>query len=166
MGDEAVLRRLEAWRKQDRRLYERVAHTNDKLAGRRREAYRVLAAQLCHAYGAIVVEDMAIPQVTRPGPAEAPTDQQADLARRQARVAAPGLFRSVLATTAKREGVRFISAPAAGTTRMHNACGTHLDQSGARSITMWCPVCEVPFDQDENAAKNLLATLAVTQAES
>ena len=163
-GDKKIVARLEGWRRQERRLYERVANTSHKLAGRRREAYRVLAAQLCRAYGTVVVEDMAIPKLTRPGPAEAPTDQQADLARRQAGLAAPGLFRSVLATTAKREGVRFVVAPAAGTTSVHNPCGTHLDQSAARSVTMWCPVCEVPFDQDENAAENLLAALTRTEA--
>lgn len=163
-GDPTVLAALSAWRVQDRHLYERVANTRDQLGRRRREVYRCVAAALVDTYGVIALETMHIGQITRPGPAEDPSDEQADAARRQARAASPGMLTGAIRTAAQREGVVVVEVPAKDTTRIHQPCGTRLEASAAERITMWCPVCECGFDQDQNAAANLLASAEVSSA--
>ncbi len=155
--DAEVFARCEAWRRQDRHLYEWEANTSAQLTARRREVYRTIANRLVSAYGHVVVEDMAIPEVTaKEHRAEEADSYQADAARAHARAAAPGMLRQALKQAAASAGVTFTTVPSAGTTRVHAACDTWLEQDASAQVTMWCPVCEAPFDQDTNAARNLV----------
>jgi hypothetical protein len=147
---------LEVWRRQDRHLSEWVAQTRDQLGQRRREVYRTLAARLVEAYGSVVVEELFLAAVERRPRVEDVGDPQMDAARRLSRAAAPGTLRAAVVSAAKREGASVLTVPAEGTTRVHAACGTWLDADFASEVTVWCPVCEMRFDQDFNAAANLL----------
>lgn len=163
--DADIFARSEAWRRQDRHLYEYEANTSAQLVARRREAYRNIAHCLVTTYGHVVVEDMSIPEVTaKEHRAEESDSHQADAARAHARNAAPGTLRHAIKQAVASTGTGFTSVSPAGTTRVHAACDTWLDQDAAAQITMWCPVCETSFDQDANAAQNLLR-LATGEAE-
>jgi hypothetical protein len=154
--DSEIYEQAEAWRHQDKHLLEWHANTTDQLAARRREVYRSLAAALTRCYGTVVLESMDLPTVTAKGSVEAPNDVQADRARANARWAAIGSLRDCLRRDAERDGCHIIDVNPVGTTRVHADCDTWLEQSAAPSVTMWCPVCEMGFDQDHNAARNML----------
>lgn len=156
-GDETMFAVAEAWRVQDRHLLEWVAHTTDQLTARRREVYRVFAAHLTATYGHLIVEDMVIPQITRrEHRVEEADDYQTDIARGNARAAAPGLLRQTLETAAGAAGVAVTKAPSAGTTRVHADCDTWITGDLSAEITVWCPTCQTSYDQDANAAVNLI----------
>lgn len=156
-GEDEIFAVAEAWRRQDRHLLEWVANGTDQLAARRRDVYRVVAARLAEAYGQVAAEDMSIPQVLRnEHRAEESESRQSEIARSNSRTAAPGELRSALELAAGSRGSRYEEVPSAGTTRVHATCGTWLNQDASAQITMWCPVCETGFDQDDNACANLL----------
>lgn len=46
---------------------------------------------------------------------------------------------------------------AAGTTIIHCDCGATVENTGAVMLT--CPFCNLSFDQDVNAARNLLSQI-------
>lgn len=154
---------LEAWRRQDRHLWEWEANLHDQIVARRREAYRVIAASLADAFGRIVVPDMAISDLAVVPPVDQEDTKQAVLARGQRMMAAPGELRQTLMQAAQRRGVPVEVVAGAGTTTTHASCGTDLTGKvdAAERIALWCPVCEEAFDQDKNSARNLLARAVV-----
>ena len=156
LGDSQMHEQLEAWRKQDKHLYEWETNTVAQLAASRLEVYRCVAAWMVRSWGTVVAEDMKLPQITKPARPETPDDLQAELARAQSRYAAPGQLRMALQSVVAREGTLFSAMEPAGTTRVHAVCNTWLEQSAAETVVMWCPVCDTGFDQDRNAARNLL----------
>lgn len=155
-GDESIFARAEAWRCQDRHLVEWESQGRDQLIARRREAFRVVAAQLVAAYGCFVAEDMPIPQLTRKGKPEDGPDYMEEAARKSAKYAAAGSLRAAIKLAAAREGVSAMEVPSMGTTKVHALCGTWLDHDFSEQIMAWCPICEMGFDQDVNACENLL----------
>jgi transposase len=156
---------LEAWRVQDRHLGEWVAQARDQMTRRRREVYRTVASRLAAAYGTVIVEKFELPRLGREPSRETEADYQQDAGRALARMAAPGGLRHALTQAAVREGGRVLTVPAEGTTRVHAPCDTWLEADFAASRSVWCDGCGTMFDQDFNAAENLLrlATGEVTE---
>jgi hypothetical protein len=145
----------EAWRRQDRHLWEWERNEAEQIARRRRDLYRMVAAWLADIAGVVRVEEFNLASVShRPKPGEEDTEQ-ARAARHNARVAAPGELRSCIEMTCKREGVSVERREATGTTLTCFRCGTSVREPGAaaRSIMLWCATCESAFDQDLNAAR-------------
>ena len=71
---------------------------------------------------------------------------------------APGTLRNYLIQAfAKRGGYNSLR-DAVDSTRRHNRCGEIVDADFARSIVVRCERCQENFDQDVNAARNLLTT--------
>lgn len=165
-GDENVFAVFEAWRKQDKHLYDWESYSTRQLIAQRREVYRCVAEQLASTYGHIVVDGANFQTLTmKETRIEEADSEQADLARSQARDASPGLFREIVKHTASRLGTVLTVEPANGITQVHSVCNTWVDADAAQKIMLWCPVCEMSFDQDANAAINLvrLATGQVTE---
>lgn len=75
-GDEAIFATIDAWRRQDRHLYQWEANGRTKALLRRRETYRVWAADLAHRYARLVTEDVDFAKLARNAAPEhdAPTD--------------------------------------------------------------------------------------------
>jgi hypothetical protein len=149
----ALGRRLEAWRKQDRRLWERETGLRRRAIAYRTDLYRVLANRLCQQYHTIGVEQPYVATVTR----GRQTDQQVNLAiRRMVRIAAPGSLVHAIRDAATAHGARLRELPAANTTVQHRECGYRNQQPApAQSHLMRCDGCGQPYDQDVNAAWTL-----------
>ena len=156
-GDGEIYTRLETWRRWDKRLYDRQAFLRLRAHRLRREQYRVLASQLVHDYGTVVVEDMRLPDMLQSEDPELPPDAKAHASRHTAKAAAPGELRLALRQCARHRGGEVVEVPAAYTTVVHNPCGQAVvGVDFAASIMVWCPRCALWFDQDFNASENLL----------
>jgi transposase len=71
-------------------------------------------------------------------------------------VAAPGELRRALQAACEREGVRVVMLAANNTTTTCHRCGTRCVWNHAAEVEHTCEHCGVAWDQDENAARNLL----------
>lgn len=155
-GDADAYERLEAWRKQDKHLWDWESNLRDKVLRRRREIYRVWAKSVCERYEKLVVEKLDLRAFDRRKPVEA--DDGADAAAREhRRDAALSTLRLALKEAAAARKVEIIERDPAWTTRACSACGV-VDETWdpAAAIRHSCPGCGVEWDQDVNAALNLL----------
>jgi hypothetical protein len=154
-GDDEIYARLEAWRKQDKHLYEWQENLREKLLLRRREMYRVIAARLAQTYGRIVLEDIDLRQFAiQSEPEEGPRDENE--ARRQRMLAAPSQLRAEIERAAMAAGVEVVRSPAEWTTQRCHACGELERFDAAKWLHHTCSRCGASWDQDENACRNLL----------
>lgn len=153
-ADEAGFGLLEGWHRRDRHLWQYQGNLREQMILRRREQYRVLAARLARQYDELVLEDFDLREV-------AELDQGAqdlpDAARHYRTIVAPSSLRSVLINAFQQRGkpVRRVN-PAHTTTDCH-VCGSPLRGDPATDQRLWCDRCEKHYDQDENAAYNLLS---------
>lgn len=151
-GDEDIYATLEAWRRQDRHLYDWQEAERTKARRWRLDLYRSFAAQLRRQYQTVAVEDANWRDLTRtPGAEESAPNA---LARWHQRIASPGELRQCLeATAAARTRVE-----SAWTTRTCSQC-SHINRQWdtMTDLVVTCSACSLTMDQDENAARNLLA---------
>jgi hypothetical protein len=155
-GDDEAHAALEAWRKHDRHLWESEAHSRDQALALRRDHYRAVAADLARRYAHVIFEDMAMREPTARRPVEEAPDSEGTALRHAARLAAPGEFRAVVEQAFRRTGGTVRRADPHKTTRMHR--GHEVEQDYAAYAMVYCPRCELWYDQDANAALNLLAS--------
>jgi hypothetical protein len=158
--DDAEIRtHLEAWRKQDKHLWEWESNERDQLIARRRDVYRKVAKLLADQAGLLVVEASDLGQLARSPRADDADDVQSQKARSQRTMAAPGMLRQCLEQAANKVGVPVVRADPAGITAVHVRCGTDLAARGvdfAAGVRVWCPTCSESVDQDYNACRQLL----------
>lgn len=158
---------LEAWRQRDKHLYEYEANLRDQLLRRRREQYRIFAAWVAAHYGTVQIEDFDLREVaerhTERGKAQRTASvekgvpvQQQDAANHYRQWAAVSRFRLALQNACQRAGVAVVKRAAAYTTLTCHACGTVEEFNPARELRHRCSVCGMLWDQDVNAAKNLM----------
>jgi len=161
-GDEKIYTALEAWRAHDKHLWSWEANQHDQLIARRTDAYRVVGTLLASAFGLVVVDDVDLAQVARVPGTEDPDEAQARRARGQRVLVSPGLLRTSVVAAAKRQGVPVEHVSAKRITLIHSRC--RCDLAGltdfAEALNVWCPTCEATFDQDHNAAINLLSRVS------
>jgi hypothetical protein len=119
----------------------------------RRALWRNSAIALCRTYGRLIVEEMDLSEmITEEAMRDAPV-----ALKRGARwrfVVSPSEFRTFLEQAAKKTGTIIDKRPAAYTTIICHRCGTLTENTGRLELT--CPRGH-RWDQDENAARNLLA---------
>jgi hypothetical protein len=157
--EDDIVAQLEAWRRQDRHLWEWERHYRDQLAAHRTDVYRKLARLVIDTAGCLIIEQLNLQAVARRPAPEDSLNVQARAARVQRTIAAPGLLRSSLCHAASRIGLPVLQLNRNGTTSFHHRCGTEIDRQGrvlAESATVWCPVCKERYDQDVNTCQNLL----------
>lgn len=151
---------LEAWRKQDKHLWQWRDHGRHQQSGRRNDGWRAVAAWLADSAGLLLTDDTDLAELRRrPGVADANTPDPAvptavaDAARERAAIAAPGFLREAIIAAAQRRGVPHAAVGSAGLTRTHRACGytAEPDSRFAASVVVTCPRCDRPYDQDHNA---------------
>lgn len=150
-GDAEILSSLEAWRTQERHLWQWQENLRDQLLAWRKNCYREFAATMRRRYRAIAVEDMdlrsAIHDVLRPDEERETVTAQ----RRMARFAAL----SVLVGCIRDSGAEVLMVDRAGTTSNCHECG-YANDVDAKLMHVCCG-CGVEFDRDANAAKNIRA---------
>lgn len=154
-GDEAIFQRLWAWRRQYRHLYEWMSELRANLLGHRREIFRVFAARVAKRYRFACVEEMDLREVAMLGEAESPTDVPAP-PRYYRAVAAPSVLRQCLASALRKRGGQLVQVDPGYSTQECHACG-HINRFDASAqLFHRCDKCGALWDQDRNAALNLL----------
>lgn len=154
-GDEEIFAALEEWRKQDRHLWQWEHNEARKARARRIDEYRVWAARLADAHTCVCIEDFDLRKVAR---REMPEERGEwdDMARAQRVLVAPGRLREILVNACRSRGVRVVTVPAKGTTTTCHECGRKTKWDAARYLSHRCE-CGAVWDQDANAARNILA---------
>lgn len=148
-GDEEIYERLEAWRKEDKHHYEHEANLRDRLLGWRREIYRVLAARLRERYGTVYLKDFDLRLAARPMPGH---EVELPAVRRARHLAGISQLRQALHDS----GMTVVTVRAEHSTRACSWCGTVDEFDTARELRHTCSGCGREWDQDENAARNIL----------
>jgi transposase len=166
-------------RTRKRHLHQWEDHQRDNVFRARREIYRVFAAKIAKRYRRVVIEDMDLrkfavlpktepasgPRAARPG---VPDDPVTKAAREWRFFAACSELKACITNAVTREGGEVLEADPAWTTRACFACGASVARiedaprspdDPARNLNLTCPACSATFDQDENAARNLLRAL-------
>lgn len=151
-GDAEAFDALEAWRKQDRHLCDWAAAERAKFRRWRDDAYRRFAARLRWTYETVLIDGTDWRKMARTPAPEEDTDRLNT--RRAARLAAPGRLREVI--EAGHPDVRRVDP--AGITTTCSLCGAdaHPEWDRVREIAFRCHAGH-RLDQDENAARNMLA---------
>lgn len=160
--DEEEHAALEAWRsryvdgRSDGDLHHLAyeAHSRDQALAHRRDVYRTYAADIARRSSAVVLETFDLRDLLkRP---EAEEEVFVDAYRVAARQAAVGELRQAIRQACATRGVPVREVPSKDTTRVHHRCGHLIEQDYAADVRVYCPVCGEWYDQDANAAANLL----------
>lgn len=152
-GDEALFDRLEAWRRQDKHLLEWESHQREAILRQRREIYRLFARKLAQ-YRRVTVEWLALDKM-----AEVPSDPEERLARNsRSRRFDAGLsyLLGYAADAVHRAGGDFVEVDPRMTTQWCYE-GDHEERFDAAAAVMHTCSCGRTWDQDVNAARNLLS---------
>jgi hypothetical protein len=169
-GDEAIVAMLEAWQRRDLHLWQFEANLRDQALHWRREMYRVFAADLARRYASVQMEDFDLSQVARimrPAKADQAENQLVAKARYYRVIAGVYELRQAIRNVCDREGVEIVVQAATNTTAQCAHCGS-LETWDHRELWHTCSQCGTRWDQDHNAARNLLelATAGSSGAET
>lgn len=156
-GDADVPEEIVAWRSRERHLHEYEAHLRDQLQGSRRDLYRRFAAMVTRRYATVAMEDLDLREFHVLPPVEDGETARNDVLKVYVRDACLSTFRGVLKHRARK--VELVDP--AGTTDICHACG-QLDEAWRESdekhiLEHECANCSLVWDQDVNAARNILA---------
>lgn len=150
-GDSAGFETLEVWRKRDKHLYLYEANVRHQLLGQRMQTYREFAAMLRRKYATAVVEDLDFREFHKNREFEEDDDNEADRIKQNSRAAClSDLFRCL------KEALTIVEVPAKKTTLTCAECGSE-EKWDHRKLDHTCSACGKTWDQDFNAAKNILA---------
>lgn len=159
--EERDLAWFQAWCRKDRHLHAWEDHQRDRRIGHRQAVWRAFAADLSRRYRTVILEDPKAFRLNKPEFAALPEPEDGVPSdgreqRRTARVAAPGQFRDCITAAFRKRGgtVRFVDP--AMSTRRCNLCGFCEPWDAKASVLHVCGGCRVEWDQDENAARNLM----------
>lgn len=149
---------VEDWRKKDKHLSEWQANLHQKARRNRREMYRRFAAHLARTYGTACLEEFDLRQMAKLKEVEEmDVEQETPLPIRRARViAACSILRLAIVGT----GIGVETVPSAYTTLRCAQCGYTNSFDLAASIWQTCAQCGEAWDQDANAARNLVEYVA------
>jgi len=152
-GDDEIYSQARKWRTKYLHLSNWWRNLQTKITGRMRERFRLFALHIAKEYAVLVIEDFDLREVI-----QAPKSESDKLAPRNhyRQLVSPGLFRSILVQTCNREGVAVARIDASYTTRECHICHYKGEWDALPSVMHRCAQCGNLFDQDHNAAVNLL----------
>lgn len=148
-GDGAMVTDLVAWRKQDGHLEQYSLALAAKARRARRHLYWTFVAKLRQRYRRIIVNGTDYARLLR-RPAVDDNDPVNETARFNARVTVPGELRQLCVQGGGSVG------PSVNVTRTCHLCGSLEDWDHAVALSHTCSQCQATWDQDRNAAINLL----------
>ena len=158
-GDARVYEPLEAWRKQDRHLHEWQENQRESVLRARREQYRLFAVDMAQ-YRRVVVERLDLRAFSR-RPAENETEEPSATNSRGRRFQACLSQRfSCLADAVVRAGGEWREVEPAWSTQSCSHCGRVEPFDASADVMHTCAHCGATWDQDVNAAINLLSRAA------
>lgn len=141
---------LEAWRRQDHHLWQWHANGTDALVARRLDLWRKVANWIANGAAVVTVDEWSVSDLTVRAD---DSDRQEDAARRQARLASPGLLRSQIKRAVGAAGGQMADHEANYQT--HYGCGGVLDAEARKtSVVVPCGRCGLHVDQDHNALRS------------
>lgn len=159
-GDEEFFAVMEAWRYHDFHLWTWECSQRRKALRHRREVYRMFAAKLSREYARLIIEDFDISDVAKHPNVEDEKASDNENARSQRFKASASEFRGVLTHAFDARGGTWEKVPARNTTKDCSACGSTQIWNQAKELVHKCSNCGVTWDQDDNAAENILAARA------
>jgi transposase len=151
---------LENWRRKQMHLYQWAANLQDQVVKRRRYIYRNFAAQIAGHYDRIILEEFDLRRVAEHAQPEAKEEAVETRAARYRQIASISELRTTLENTAAREGTQIEKREARLTTQRCHVCGNTARWDAAESVIHRCDLCQSVWDQDYNAAQNLLREFA------
>ena len=156
---------LRVWYHRDRHLWQYETGLRASFILDRREQFRLFALRLAKGYDALALEDFNLPRVIEKPKPE--SEGEKPKAPHQRVLVAPGILRSTIESTARREGKLAHRVPCPGTTTKHFDCGFDEPWSPEerKALMHPCGGCGVVFDQDANAARNILALGVALQSQ-
>jgi len=129
-GDDTAFSTAEAWRRQDKHLWDWEANARRKALARRKDSYRVFAAKMARAHKVLIIEKLNIARLAEKPAAE---DDDRDFNARssaQRFATAPSELRSTLINAFRREGGTIVEVPAGLTSR--EMLATHKPGGGVQ----------------------------------
>lgn len=152
-GDAASFAELEAWRHQDRHLWQWEANERDGAIAARREVVRLWAHGIAQRYGRVAMEKRFIKAMVKKA------KDEAQPVARQRQATAAGEVMSEIEAAVRKCGGAIIDASAVDTTATCHTCGNDAKPASKAALMHACSVCGEVWDQDENAARNLLTRM-------
>lgn len=153
-GDEAIFLTVEAWRKQDRHLYEWESNSRRSFLDWRKWLYRQLTADLSRYH------KLLIGKINWKSIQDKPVDEESDdlqYARKRKGLVSPSELEACL----KHGFTEIERIDANNLTATCSNCGALSNESRPEQLFHTCTKCMVTYDQDENHCKNLLARAGV-----
>lgn len=154
-GDREIFDRLECWCKRENHLYDWKANLQDQVQRRRREIYRIFAAGVARRYGKAVLEDFDLRRVAKKPEVENGAGGALPMGR-QRFIASVSELRLALKNACQQSGAEIVMADAKHSTTECYKCGHQESFDASSQIWRTCPKCGELWDQDHNAAINLL----------
>ena len=153
MGDEEIFEAARVWRTQCLHFANWWRNLESQMRLRIREQYRRFASWVASEYDTLYIEDFDLREVAKTPAPESAESSTAASGYRQ--MVSPSVFRAALINACRREGVRVVKVESAYTTRECHVCGAMEQWDQRVEIVHRCK-CGMPWDQDHNAAINLL----------
>lgn len=155
-GDQKAYELLEAWRKRDKHLWLWETAQRKSTLRRRREQYRRLGAKLAQSYRVLVLEDFDLRDMARLAEVGEEGEQAAQVIRTRRFMAATSELRDCLEKAFASRGGTVVWMASKDTTRRCHVCGHTEAFDAAKSVWHACGSCGATWDQDRNAAINLI----------
>lgn len=152
-GEYKIFDALEAWRKQDKHLYDWQEYQRKNDINWRLDLYRNVAAMLSRQYEIAYIEDTNWSKLAEIPEVEQDRNEQVIAAAWYRKTAAVSIF----IDTINQRMAKVKKRDAKNTTQSCSNCHQLMKVDAGKSITLECPHCHNVIDQDENAAKNLLS---------
>ena len=147
-GDEAAFTALAVWKERHDHLHEWEANLRDQVIRHRKEIYRRFVAELLRTHGRVFLEDLQIRTMARK---DRPEEDNRNYSGAMRVVAAVSLLGRLIQEHGDCERVS-----ARHTTQECSWCGHAKVWDAAENIMHRCEACGRLFDQDQNAARNIL----------
>ncbi len=151
--DQEMVAFIEKYLKRDLHLWQWEFNLRDKIQRRRRELYRIFAAELVKRYSTVFLEKFDLRRVEEES--EYGT-QGALLSNYHRTIASVSILRNVINSTFSRRGKYILQIEAKNTTMKCHKCGQVEKFDSKRQIFHTCSACDAVWDQDHNAAINIL----------
>lgn len=148
--DNAFRRQLEAWRKQDRHVWDIEANLRAKILDRRNDYFRKVAAWALEEAGVLTVDSFKLTALMRKPDVGAEDSEAHRRARANRVMAAPGILRGIFQDASLRRGVT-VDAVDGKIAAIHYVCGTPLaTEDREAKLMVACDHCNKMVDQDYN----------------
>ena len=154
---------LERWRREDKKLWLEESNLRDKLLGRRRDHYRRAAKAIVAGARKVVIDRVGLLQAARADYDDGRDPALHAAARHNRTLAAPGELARWINVQAAKVGAEVVEHSGVSTWVCH-WCAAEVAPSDPSALHQSCPHCHAYWDQDVNAARNLLRI--ATAAES